>query len=62
MTISIELKEIDNGFILTLFDSEAPSDTDKQFHVKTMKDALDQIVNYYEQILAFRDTIEEETE
>ena len=58
--LKIQIEEIDNGFILTLYDDQAPSDTDKTIHIKTMKDALDEIVKYYETILAWRRTAEEE--
>lgn len=60
MTIKIEIQEIDNGFVLTLYDDEAPSDTDKDFYVKTMDETLGEIAEYYEKILQFRDTVEEE--
>jgi len=58
--LKIEIQEIENGFVVTLFDDSAPSDTDKTFHTTTMGDALDAIVNYYETILAWRKTVEED--
>lgn len=57
--MKIEIQEIDNGFVLTLYDEQAPSNTDRTFHTKTMKDTLDEIVNYYEKILAWRTTEED---
>ena len=56
--MQIKIQEIDNGFVVTLYDDSAPSDTDKTIHTKTMKDALDAIVRYYELILSWRKTEE----
>jgi len=58
--IEIKIEEIDNGFILTLFDDKAPSDTDATIFIKTMIETLDQIGVYYEKILAWRKTEEAE--
>ena len=62
--MQIEIKEIDNGFILTLYDDSAPAETDETLYIPTMKETLDKIVLYYEAILAWRksDATEEELE
>ena len=57
--MKIQIEEIGNGFILMFYDDKVPSDMDRRFHVKTMKNALDETVKYYEKILAWRRTVEE---
>jgi len=52
--LHIEIREIDNGFLVSFFDENTPANIDRVFHAETMKEVLDETVLYYEKVLKFR--------
>lgn len=50
MTISFEIKEIDNGFIVTCFDSEGPADKDVTVYVDAFDLVLDTMAKWFKRL------------
>ena len=44
--IHVEIKEITNGFIVSLFDSNGPEELDKTVFVQTLKEAMKAIADW----------------
>ena len=50
MRIHIEIEQIDNGFNLTLFDQDGPSEHDEDLFVETLDKALKRIDKWVTEI------------
>lgn len=45
--IHVEIDEIENGFVVELFDSKGPSDLDKTVHVESIDEVVKLLVDWY---------------
>lgn len=58
--IQIEIEEIANGFVVTLFDSDGPSDLDKTVHVASFEEVMKLLDDWYKKQLKDREVSESE--